>query len=268
MKDFNITKNVLRKYNGSELHVVIPDGVITIGRRAFYGCKQIKSVEIPSSVEIIDNNAFHGCTSLMNIEIPNSIKYIGPGAFSVCSSLESITLPNSINSIGIGAFEFCTKLTSIKIPNSVNSIGSVAFRGCYKLSHIEIPSGVKYIAYSAFEKLQYVKPQYNANGSLRAFKAFNADWSCRNFQYVVGNSYHQIGTIQVCINGFHACPNPLNVFNYYHGALHRLRFAEVELSGKMDSEYDYEKVAASDIKIVRELTASDLAKIYNSMEKE
>jgi len=58
----------------------------------------------------------------------------------------------------------------------------------------------------------------------------------------------------------------LAVFNYYGGDLDNLCFAEVELSGKMDREYD--KIAASDIKIVRELTARELAKIYNSMEKE
>jgi hypothetical protein len=58
------------------------------------------------------------------------------------------------------------------------------------------------------------------------------------------------------------------VFTYYYGDLNKLRFAEVELSGTVDMDWVDDKVAASDIKIVRELTLQDLVKIYNSMEKE
>ena len=43
-------------------------------------------------------------------------------------------------------------------------------------------------------------------------------------------------------------------------------FAEVELSGEVSWADD--KVAASDIKIIRELTLQELFDIYNSMEKE
>jgi hypothetical protein len=69
-----------------------------------------------------------------------------------------------------------------------------------------------------------------------------------------------------CKNGFHACPNPLDVFNYYSGDLSKLHFCEVELSGEMDWFGD--KYAASDIRIIRELSVKELADIYNSMEKE
>ena len=152
------------------------------------------------------------------------------------------TFPKDVTEIGTMPFLDCDIITSIKIPNRVTNIHAYAFYGIPK-----------------------VKAQFNSNGSLRAFKAFNEDWTCRKFQYEVGKAYHLDGNIECCKNGFHACENPLSVFNYYYGNLDKLHFAEVELSGKKTWEED--KVAASDIKIIRELTASELAEIYNSMEK-
>ena len=118
-----------------------------------------------------------------------------------------------------------------------------------------------------FDIVKKVKPQYNENGALRAFKGFLRNWTCRGFQYEVGKSYHQDGKIKCCENGFHACINLLDVFNYYYGQLDTLHFAEVELSGEMDFNGKDSKVAASDIKIVRELTVQEMFDIYNKMKK-
>ena len=198
-----------------------------------------------------------------HVVIPKGVSEIGMNAFYKCDSITSLQIPSSVLHIGKSAFFGCDKLASIKIPNSVTEIGERAFYECSSLENIEIPNSVNKIGYGALAFMKQVKSQYN--GTLRAFKAFNKNWTCRNFQYEVGKSYHQNGVIQCCFKGFHACPNPLDVFNYYYGNLYQLRFAEVELSGDMD--WDGNKVAASDIRIIRELTISELAEIYNIMEK-
>jgi hypothetical protein len=200
-------------------------------------------------------------------QIPNGITEIGDCAFLDCMNITIAKIPNGVKRIGHSVFSGCFSLTSIDIPNSVKTIDSLAFLNCVSLQNITIPNSVSYIGYNAFDGIRKVKTQYNANGSLRAFKGFkfNNGLTCRGFRYEVGKSYHQDGIIQCCKNGFHACTNPLDVFNHYEGFLDGLRFAEVEMSGDLDFRSD--KVAASDIKIVRELSAIELADIYNSMEK-
>ena len=242
MVDFIIENGVLIKYNGKKSHVVIPDGVTSIGEVAF-----------------------HSHTNLKSVEIPNTVTSIGDNAFSDCRHLTNIKIPNSVTSFGIGAFFMCTDLKSIEIPSSVININKYAFSGCTSLTNIKIPNGISYIGFCTFDTKK-VKPQYKQNGSLRAFKAFFHDWTCKNdFQYKVGESYHQDGKIVCCHNGFHACPNPLDIFDNYYGNLSKLHFAEVELYGKIERAFGV--TASSDIKIIRELTISELAEIYNSMEK-
>ena len=63
--NFEIDNNAcLTKYHGKTEHVEIPEGVKSIGRRAFKGCSSLKSVTIPDSVKSIDENAFDGCPNL------------------------------------------------------------------------------------------------------------------------------------------------------------------------------------------------------------
>jgi len=242
MKNYNIDNGVLIQYIGNAARPSIPKDVTEIYSWAFYCCDTITSIKIPSRVARIGENAFRNCRNLT-----------------------SINLSNSVTEIRWGAFYGCKNLTSIKIPDSVTRIEPYAFGDCYNLASIQIPNSVSYIDFCAFDGIKPLKPQYYTKGSLRAFKAFNADWTCKGFQYEVGKSFHQDGKIICCKNGFHACPNPLDIFVYYYGKLNALHFAEVELSGDMDEAFG--KVAARDIKIVRELTISELAEIYSSMEK-
>ena len=61
-----------------------------------------------------------------------------------------------------------------------------------------------------------------------AYKGFNADWTCRDFKYEVGKTYTHKGDAVACKSGFHACENPLNVFDYYPPTG---KLAEVHMSG-------------------------------------
>ena len=43
---------MLVKYHGQDSEVVIPDGVTSVGKRAFYRCLKLESVVLPASVAI------------------------------------------------------------------------------------------------------------------------------------------------------------------------------------------------------------------------
>ena len=122
-------------------NLVIPEGVTSIGERAFQNCSGLTSVTIPNSVTSIGDYAFYECYRLTSVTIGNSVTSIGKYAFYKCRSLTSVTIPNSVTSIGGWAFYHCTGLTSVTIPNSVTSIGELAFAGCSGLTSIEAPAG-------------------------------------------------------------------------------------------------------------------------------
>ena len=62
---------------GGKTDVVIPNGVKTIGERAFNRCENLTNVTIPNSVTSIKESAFNWCRNLKNITIPDSVTYIG-----------------------------------------------------------------------------------------------------------------------------------------------------------------------------------------------
>jgi hypothetical protein len=89
---------------------------------------------------------------------------------------------------------------------------------------------------------------------ITAVKGFNADWTCRGFQYEVGKTYRIEGPVSLCEHGFHACLNAIDVWTYYGPA--GSRFGEVELGGDTarhsESNGD-SKIAATEITINAEL---------------
>src|SRR5574344_1816594 len=98
--------------------------------------------------------------------------------------------------------------------------------------------------------------------TMKAYKVFNPDWTCRGFQYEVGKSYHQDGENGLCSNGFHACEKASDCFNYYHFDSEN-HVAEVELSGTILTDNDG-KSCASDITIVKEIDWQTVLKIVNN----
>ena len=99
------------------------------------------------------------------------------------------------------------------------------------------------------------------NGKIKAYKGFNTDLTCRDFQYEVGKEYEQKGEIEACNKGFHACETPMDVFEHYliEKDGHIARFCEVEQSGMIDREDD--KVASSKISIKAEFKFADFVKL-------
>lgn len=98
----------------------------------------------------------------------------------------------------------------------------------------------------------------NKENAIFAYKGFDENFCCRDFQYEVGKEYHITGDLKICKNGFHACKDLMDTFNYY--PMGNSRFAIVKLWG--DVLYGDDKICASDIEIVEELSLKDIVKCY------
>ena len=89
-----------------------------------------------------------------------------------------------------------------------------------------------------------------------AYKGFDKNFKCRDFQYEVGKEYEMDGDIKCCERGFHACESPLEVFDHYD--MLNSRFAKVEQSGEIDKEEKSTKVCSSKIKVKAEMKLADM----------
>jgi hypothetical protein len=91
-----------------------------------------------------------------------------------------------------------------------------------------------------------------------SYKGFDKDWSCRGFQYAIGQTYEHDGAVKACNSGFHACEYPLHVLRYYRANVSR--FAVVEQSGTLARHDDDSKIASSRITVKGELDIAGLVK--------
>ena len=91
-----------------------------------------------------------------------------------------------------------------------------------------------------------------------AYKGFDRDLRCRDFQYEIGGAYEHEGEVSACHSGFHACEYPLDVFGYYTPS--ESRFALVEQSGATSKDGSDSKIASQKISIKAELSLPGLIK--------
>lgn len=88
---------------GSPL-AVIPEGVTSIGNRAFYNSNNLTTMPIPASVTAIKDYAFASCYQLTEMNLPASVTTIGNSAFAYCNVMTKFTIGSGVTSIGTGQF--------------------------------------------------------------------------------------------------------------------------------------------------------------------
>ena len=114
--------------SGKLVNFIYPSFTTSIAASEWRYSTVLKSAAIPDGVTSIGNRAFSECSNLTTVNLPDSLTTIGDKSFSSCYALTSLTLPDNSTSIGSGAFEYCTGLATITIPLAITSIGSNAFQ--------------------------------------------------------------------------------------------------------------------------------------------
>ena len=163
----------------------IPEGVVTIGPAAFYGCNKLTSIVVPEGVTHIESYAFYKCTGITGINIPDSVVSIDNYAFGGCENLKNlyitdmaawmsveinsrptgalggnlhingmsateITIPDNVSEIGEFAFSCFDNIQSVVIPDHVTSINDSAFASCKGLKTVVVGNGVQRLGKNAF----------------------------------------------------------------------------------------------------------------------
>ena len=158
-------------------HLLLLNGVTSIGTKAFYHCDNLKTVTLPSTLTNIDPDAFYHCTQLLSVNFPDNLTTIGSNAFKYCESLRHIDLPSSLTLLGGSAFSnlglifssyscfegitnlshdvfyHCDSMPYVTIPNSVLAMGQLAFGYCYALNKVDLTAldHVPYIQSNTFQ---------------------------------------------------------------------------------------------------------------------
>ena len=103
---------------------------------------------------------------------------------------------------------------------------------------------------------------------IKSYKGMDKDMRCNNgtFQYEVGKTY-ETDKAEACECGFHACENPLDVFNYYP-PVDGNRYFEVEQSGGLSRKGDDSKVASTKLTVGAEIGIPGLVKAHVEWVKE
>ena len=169
--------------------IVLPSTIYSIGNKAFYNCKALKS-NIEKDIlyncrelQSIGDEAFGMCSSLIGISIPSGVTSIGRDAFKGCDSLEAVLVDDIRSWCGIRFKSeysnplYCAHnlylcinlndannlsleyelLTELNLPDNIRGISSGAFVGCDSLESIVIPGSVHYIGAFAFYKCSNLK---------------------------------------------------------------------------------------------------------------
>ena len=97
---------------------------------------------------------------------------------------------------------------------------------------------------------------------MKGYKVFNPDWTCRGYQYKVGDTYAMEASPIPCGRGFHFCENLADCFSYYSFDPNN-KVAEIEAIGEIASD-DGRKSCTNKISIVREMTWEEVLQAVNT----
>ena len=101
-------------------------------------------------------------------------------------------------------------------------------------------------------------PAQAATADLVSYKGFDADWTCRGFQYEVGKTYEHDGPVVACESGFHGCEYPLHILRYYRPA--SSVYAVVRQGGTIDRHAEDSKIASSRLSVTVQIDIAGLVK--------
>ena len=114
--------------------IVIPEGIVKIGKRAFADCTGLTGLVLPDSVRTIGDRAFINCSSITELDLVG-INSLGEYVFAGCKSLHTVHI--DIYGWLRGTFRGCSALKNVTIEQgNLSGIHEATFTGCDQLEEI------------------------------------------------------------------------------------------------------------------------------------
>lgn len=149
-------------YMGSISSITLPDTLKNIGAYAFFKCKNIESICVPANVVSIEIYAFRECERLTTIEVDsdNETYTSVDGALYDKERTTLLMMPNGKGGslcvpdgvIAIDEYSFYKNenIESVHLPDSVIEIGYCSFAETTNLRTVNIPSNLEWMGDYAF----------------------------------------------------------------------------------------------------------------------
>ena len=126
--------------------LVLPNGIESIGERAFCGCKGITSVTIPASLTSVSSNAFSG----------SGLEKFFVAAGNQDYSTDQWGVLYNIDKTELVQYPSCRKWPYYNVADTTEYIGNQAFSGCEKLVNLYVPKSVTEINRGAISDCPYL----------------------------------------------------------------------------------------------------------------
>ena len=148
--------------------VFLPEGVETIGYKAFATASALVWVNLPDTLKTIGESALSGYWG-MGLHWPESLETIEADAFRYANFSQSVRLPNRLKTIGAEAFAK-SRLQEVEFPASLESIGAEAFADSYVTKLYFHGLTLPHIDETAFEGLSITEVKINGGASDQAME--------------------------------------------------------------------------------------------------
>lgn len=102
----------------------------------------------------------------------------------------------------------------------------------------------------------------NQQKTVKGYKVFRPDWTCRGFQYQVGKSYEMDEEPIICKRGYHFCTKLIDCYVYYSFDENN-KVAEITAYGKISIDENGQKSCTNKIKIERKLEWQEVLNMVN-----
>ena len=161
--------------------VVLNDGLVEIGRKAFRGCISLESITFPSTITNIGDYAFTGCSKLRKVDLNEGLERIGNHMFYFCDSLESVNFPSTLIEIGFRAFKDCG-LRKVVLNNGLKKMGIESFSRCKSLETIQLPSTLIETGQESFKDCATLREVVLNKGIQKI--GYGSFWGCESLESI------------------------------------------------------------------------------------